>query len=418
MKKRIFSLNLKQIALITGPLAIVALFICSSFMHITHGIITGSIFQITSDLNQKVEHEIRMAFEPPTFALNTIVASSKENQNQSVIQNLLSATADQYPQCAAFYYGSSRREASGGFFATSQEVPYSDGIDHTERGWFTGAIAHGGELFVTMQNPASSNEQAYITFSRAVIDQRGNTVGVAGCDILLSRLAQIVSDAKISQHASVSIINKEGLYLTNPNQSYIMKRSYFEDSRLPEKLRNAENYLGEKRLPFIQDNMFFAVRKLADTPWYVVIEGPLSDFTKKITNWMLIILLVVVLLIVSCVIFNGILINTMRKKEAAAGEQLMAETQNLVVAAKENAATSQDQSAAVKEIVATMEDNTALSESISTKITDVSTVATKTNDDVVDGVGYLEANVRQLHEISDANQTTIDGIKALGGKIE
>ena len=136
MKKRIFSLNPKQIALITGPLAIVALFICSSFMHITHGIITGSIFQITSDLNQKVEHEIRMAFEPPTFALNTIVASSKENQNQSVIQNLLSATADQYPQCSAFYYGSSRREASGGFFATSQEVPYSDGIDHTERGWF------------------------------------------------------------------------------------------------------------------------------------------------------------------------------------------------------------------------------------------------------------------------------------------
>ncbi|MBO7136162.1 MAG: chemotaxis protein, partial [Spirochaetaceae bacterium] len=73
--------------------------------------------------------------------------------------------------------------------------------------------------------------------------------------------------------------------------------------------------------------------------------------------------------------------------------------------------------AAVKEIVATMEDNNALSENISEKIKDVSDVAAKTNNDVADGVAYLSENVRKLHEIAEANQTTIDGIKSLGGKI-
>ena len=103
--------------------------------------------------------------------------------------------------------------------------------------------------------------------------------------------------------------------------------------------------------------------------------------------------------------------------ERALGQKLFSEMQNLVVAAKENSATSQDQSAAVKEIVATMEDNNMLSENISEKINGVSDVASKTNSDVAEGVAYIEENVKQLQEIASANQTTIDGIKALGDKI-
>ncbi len=108
----------------------------------------------------------------------------------------------------------------------------------------------------------------------------------------------------------------------------------------------------------------------------------------------------------------------MRKREKGVAETLFAETQNLVVASKENAATAQDQSAAVKEIVATMEDQNSLSENIAQKIKDVAGVANNTNQNVRDGVKYLEANVAQLHEIAGANQNTIDGIKSLGDKIE
>ena len=100
------------------------------------------------------------------------------------------------------------------------------------------------------------------------------------------------------------------------------------------------------------------------------------------------------------------------------GEQLFKEAQNLVVSTKETAATSQDSSAAVKEIVATMEDSNVLSENISTKIKDVTSVASMTSSDVADGVAKIEENVARLHEIYDANQQTIDGIKNLSEKIE
>ena len=65
-----------------------------------------------------------------------------------------------------------------------------------------------------------------------------------------------------------------------------------------------------------------------------------------------------------------------------------------------------------------MEDNTALSENISQKINGVTQVASKTNEDVAEGVAYLEENVNQLKEIASANQDTIDGIKSLGARIE
>ena len=125
---------------------------------------------------------------------------------------------------------------------------------------------------------------------------------------------------------------------------------------------------------------------------------------------------VVMVLLAGIIIFQSM--QRMRKRDRAMGETLFSETQNLVVAAKENAATSQDQSAAVKEIVATMEDSNELSENISRKIKDVSSVANKTNSDVADGVRYLEDNVAKLREIAAANVHTIDGIKELGSKIE
>ena len=108
----------------------------------------------------------------------------------------------------------------------------------------------------------------------------------------------------------------------------------------------------------------------------------------------------------------------LRIRERDMGRRLFESAQNLVVTTKETAATSQDSSAAVKEIVATMEDTNMLSENISQKIKDVSSVAKITSSDVADGVAQIEENVSRLHEIYNANQQTIDGIKDLSEKIE
>ena len=173
------------------------------------------------------------------------------------------------------------------------------------------------------------------------------------------------------------------------------------------------------------------IRYLPSYDWFLIASAPDRSGRPKGVDPVLIIIIISVLIISSFIIiiakFNDF-INRIKKsqdlekaiqiKERKIAERLFEEAQNLVVATKETAATSQDSSAAVKEIVATMEDSNVLSENISSKIKDVSSIANQTSSDVTEGVAQIEQNVAQLHEIFDANQQTIDGIKILSEKIE
>ena len=184
----------------------------------------------------------------------------------------------------------------------------------------------------------------------------------------------------------------------------------------------------------VEHNIFVGRNKVDDISYLSVYE-PLKSDREDVTGMLFIakdlsevhgisnrVVLFVIPYSLLMVIVSGLVIffamNRMRRRERTVSESLFSETGKLVVAAKENAATAQDQTASVKEIVATMEDNNALAENIAVKIKDVSGVAEKTCGNVAEGMSYLKANVSQLHEIASANQTTIDGIKSLGDKIE
>jgi len=173
------------------------------------------------------------------------------------------------------------------------------------------------------------------------------------------------------------------------------------------------------------------IRYLPSYDWFLLATAPDRSGRAKGIDPVLVIMIISVLIISSFVIiiakFQDFITRirhaqqTEREvqiKERKIAERLFEEAQNLVVATKETAATSQDSSAAVKEIVATMEDSNVLSENISSKIKDVSSIANQTSNDVTEGVNQIEKNVAQLHEIFDANQQTIDGIKILSEKIE
>lgn len=167
-----------------------------------------------------------------------------------------------------------------------------------------------------------------------------------------------------------------------------------------------------------------AIRYLPSYGWYLISTAPLSaGRSKGISPFFIITLVIEIIFIVFVIIIANVLVlmaqlRASQKKERRMGEQLFESAQNLVVSTKETAATSQDSAAAVKEIVATMEDSNVLSENISLKIKDVSSVANKTSADVAEGVAQIEQNVTQLHEIFNANQQTLEGIKTLSEKIE
>ena len=231
-----------------------------------------------------------------------------------------------------------------------------------------------------------------------------------------SELFNFINELDLTANTNANIIDKSGNYITRHNPKIARSENYFADSAL-KKYTSAE-YLDGEAKSFVTSKHFFAVRKIGNSDFFIIIEGPMADYTNQLAGVFNIILIITIILIFCCVLFFAFIINRTNAKEKDISDKLIAETQNLAVSSKETAATAQDQSAAVKEIVTTMEDNTALSEDISQKIKDVSGVAAKTNGDVAEGVSYIEENVKQLQLIADTNLNTINGIKALGDKIE
>ena len=401
---------------ILSPLLIIVLIACGFLFLIANGL---SEYYLKAEVERQVEKINSQVLEklyPITINIEDFKNFGELSDDNTVIDTLIHTYAKNLPFGSYFYYSSkiSRFKPNGVFAHSGNWVPPTN-WDPTKRGWFTDAIENEGN--VTYSDPyidATTGELA-VTLSQTVNNTSGKVKGVVACDILLDQLALLMNNLKISKHSSAHMITAEGLYMTHPDSSKVMQESYFKETKYKGDLNQWLN--GELKAE-VNSQDYFAVCKVGSSPWFIVIEGNAMDIKGIISNIIIIIEIALVFLSLIAASFNIHTIRRMRKDEQKLGSILYEETQNLVVAAKENAATAQDQSAAVKEIVATMEDSNALSENIASKIHDVSKVAEKTSVDVAKGVASIEQNVRQLHAIFDANQQTIDGMKVLSERIE
>ncbi len=374
------------------PVAFVGLFAIIAFSKITNNIIESNIKMMGSGFLSYATSKTMSILSDDMAKLDLISEIVIEsNQNKSVIDSSQKSAAAQNANIMAYYY------------VTAEPLRYKDAVE-----------LKGSFVFNSYLNTRVNKN--CIAVSKAVYSKSGKLLGVCGFDISVEALSNVVKSLKTSSDAKIAIINEAGGYLASTDET--AESNYFEDSKISDNGKAPEDYMNGKPKTILKGDKYFSVMKIGKTPWFVAIDGSTEMFKNYLSKNARIVMILVAIVSILSTLFILWNMEKTRSKEKLLGDKLYDETQNLVVAAKENAATSQDQSAAVKEIVATMEDNTDLSESISAKIKDVSSVANKTSTDVADGVFELTKNVEKLHEIFDANQHTINGIKALGEKIE
>lgn len=99
------------------------------------------------------------------------------------------------------------------------------------------------------------------------------------------------------------------------------------------------------------------------------------------------------------------------------GQTMVAPINSITEISQATATTSLEQSTGVKEILATMEETDAQTRGIVDKIGDVTEIAENTAKNVQSGFETLQSNLDKMNEITDANVTTIAGIRELGEKI-
>ena len=355
------------------------------------------------------------SMQPIIMNIDNFVTFSSDYNDDEILQLLINAFAGKLDDYASMlYYAPLKKLSDGGkFISNTYWVPPAD-FEAVDRVWFTEAVKNEGKTTFSTPYVDANTGELCVAISQAVYNSKGKLQGVAGCDILLDSLISAIKEINISKNAKIDLITGDGFFLTNEDSTKVMTTNWLDvTSYNGDKV---EWLNGETKI-LVDKKNYYAVCKIGNAPWLIVVEGPVKDYKGVLANVILIFELFLIVLSIVISILNIRTIHKMRKDEQELAEQLFEEAQTLVVSAKENSATAQDQSAAVKEIVSTMEDNTELSENISQKIQDVSSVAVKTNNIVSEGVSFIEANMKQLQEIADTNLNTINGIKSLGDKI-
>lgn len=405
----------RSMTLIGAPVA--AIFILTTL------IVTGVISKFTEQQAYRLMYsnikECVLSFEKTLSAPSKITESiawlfkdgffDDDEKNIQVFENISQVYSD-FPG----FYGC---RSDGTLFCGPNIVP-PENYKPLEEEWYTGAVDYGGEMFYSDVYESPLSGSRVVTISRVIF--KGDSVdGVVAFDFPLTDLQNFVGEIKSDELDRSFILSPEGYFFMHekymPNQNILtVENGIYHD-------------LGETLLLAGDDFVYgkagdidyvFRICPIPITGWYYVLGKSIKDVNSFSSATRLLLSVSFFVLFFVIMTITALIISRMKSKEQIASYRLIGETHNLAVSSKENAATAQEQNAAVKEIVATMEDNTALSEDISQKIKDVSGVAKKTSVNVTEGVSYLEENVRQLHEIANANQATINGIKDLGDKIE
>ena len=399
-----------------APLLLITFSACTFFYFVSDAILKEYMKTQLELSVEKLNSTVSESMEPIILNVDNFVTFSSDYNDEEILTLLLNAFSSKLDQYASMLYYAPVKKLSEGskFLNNTGWIPPAN-FEPTERVWFQEAVKNQGKTTFSTPYVDANTGELCVAISQAVYNSQGQLIGVIGCDILLDSLVASIKEIQISKNTKLNLITHDGYFLNHEDASQVMKLNWLDVTAYQ---GDKEEWLNGETKTFLDKKNYYAVCKIGNTPWFVVVEGPVADYKEVLAN---VIITFEILLIIASLIFSFInigVLNKMRNAEQKLADQLFEDAQSLVVSSKENAATAQDQSAAVKEIVATMEDNTALGEDISQKIKDVSSVAVKTNNIVAEGVSFIEANMKQLQEIADTNLNTINGIKNLGEKIE
>ncbi|MDR2537761.1 MAG: hypothetical protein LBC46_05600 [Treponema sp.] len=233
-----------------------------------------------------------------TTATSSAPIMAQEPVDQEALRDLFKRITDLQTD-AWHIYGSGNipRTQSGGYTVYSNGTEPSPTFDNTTRNWFLGAKAHPGKVAFAEPYIADSTGQLTTAVSTNVYDAAGNDVGVVSANVSIAFLSEMLDKSTKIQGEEIFFINKEGFYVTHPDEQAVLKQSFFSDFGL-EQYQDA--VLGNETFTTIDTTYYLNSTRIPDAGWFLVTIVPTqaiyADTNRLITR---IVLLNAALLIVA-----------------------------------------------------------------------------------------------------------------------
>ncbi len=324
MAKKKISLRTELLVGTIGSMVIITAFLIFCFRFVMNRIIAtttvNSVNQTMATLNKEVGGVLG--------EYNDLVVSLSNGitylEPREKIGELVNGMGKDMIDNTMLYYATYENIWEGGALFTSIGWMPPDDFDMQSRLWHQNAVNDQTKVCYTEPYVDANTGLLNITLSYRVLDPNGKLIGIAAADIVLDALSESVKNIKLSTNSQIHIITKEGLYLTNDNFDSIMTENYFDSIKLTK--FSKEEYLDGTPKAYTEGNSFYGVCPIENTEWFIVVDGPATDFSGEFEKlFMYTIMGLVVIAVIMIVIFLILSTRVSRSfKVIASGCELMA----------------------------------------------------------------------------------------------
>ncbi len=306
--KKYMSLQSELLVGTIGSMLIVALFLSLSYIFVFRTILNKSTVNSVNQTMETLDEEISgILGEYNDMVLNLSnvipVLDGDRDLMKAVIQNM----GKTLPPETLLYYATAEQIWEGGTLISHSGWEAPNDFDMQSRLWHKNAVSNRNKICYTEPFNDVNTGKIIVTISYNVLDSNGNLIGVSAFDIVLDALSEAVKKISLSEHSKINIITKEGLYLTNNDSSAIMSKNYFDEVSFKKYSKNS--YLDGNAKSFIEKNSFYGIHQIKGTEWYIVADGPVSDFSGGYIRLVFYVLIALVLIIIVMVAVDVILSN-------------------------------------------------------------------------------------------------------------
>ena len=305
------------------PLILVVVVLCGIFVSTAKTTTNKSVSDLALNSTEKLSLEIGKMMAPFKSKIECLADLANRRTEFDILQPFVETCWDQDPVEGVSYYFATVTSVHepGGFFADSTHWhPPLDWLQQ-DRSWWQKAVENKGEVTYVDPYVDAMTGNLCLTLSVTSSDKSGNLVGVAAVDLLAQDFADIVNGYKVSENGNSYLLTDDGTYLSHLDKSKVLEENYFSDSErnLPKNSQLAQSFakpsslLDKTTKVFLENGRYYVITPVVESPWYLVTEGPISDFTAHLKTSLYMILITVGIIFVIILLLDLRFITVLNK---------------------------------------------------------------------------------------------------------
>lgn len=414
------------LSLILGSIVVQSAVLCTGFLKSMYSNSKENVIEISKLGTEKLSTEIENMLLPYSEIVKNLSLLAQTYDEPVALQAAADSLTSLLPEGFSLYFGtevSRFHPELGGYYVDSSGWIPDDDWEPAKRPWFKNAVNNKGRAVFTEPYVDSMTNQLCVTVSYAAY--KSSLLGVGAADLILNDLTDLVNGFSISKNNNIYLVDENGLFITNKDAEKITAENYFDNSLISKSGYNAQNYLDGKTHSFIVDKNYYSVSPCEGTPWFVVAEGPVSDFTASsntLTGFLLLIVLIVSAVVIICAlsfskiiggIFSSLSANC---KKLAKGDFSVEFKDSSIKEASELALAFESVSQSIGNMIEKTKDAVISVENMTESLSDTSNLINSSLDITVDSISQIDNNISiQNNSVSKVNENVLDIVSEMEG---